>query len=111
MADIQVYCYKNCPICGKELIKDTDLSYEVFSCLNRCYLIVHGREKYKYGEYTNIYIFGYAARIWEDFSDKMKRLLEDKVRKKIVYWRENDRYLMKLLEDNNSGSRFGDTLS
>jgi hypothetical protein len=80
------YHHPHCPVCESEMIRS---SYYDPICKNGCYRMHAG-----YG-WIDYYLFGeHIARIWDDdfkFWDKRK------IRKKVEYWREDDRYLIHLL--------------
>jgi len=97
MSDIPVRYYDNCPICGKEL-DNIDIFGNVlsFNCTNHCYEMTEGRNS---KEFCRIVVFGVRVEfLRKDYSQKFKKKLEDKVRYQIDYWKENDRYLAKIME-------------
>lgn len=105
MTDIPIHYYDNCPICGKELLDFDDIimieiEINVLSlyCSNGCYKIFeHNNNK----NIFSIEIFDDRIEFYpSDYSSgEDVQTLGKKVREKIAYWRENDRYLMKMLEE------------
>lgn len=88
---MNLFCKDKCLICGKEMIRDSRVSYQ---CKNGCYVwfntsITKGVRVFD----EMITQSSYTAREWE-LSDEKKI----EVTKRINYWKEKDRYLIKLLE-------------
>lgn len=83
---------KSCPICNKGLTHDyTTYKVECY-CLNSCYKFY-----YKIG-HTRHEIFDRTLIISFYNDDAEAQRVKDELIKLIDYWRENDRYLMKLLD-------------
>lgn len=93
--------FKNdkCPICEKEIIHKEYIENGIVSeyltvCKNNCCA-----EEFAYGGYR-VYFFDKHDKelIWSYNSSKEERkIVNDKIKEQIEYWRYNDRYLMELL--------------
>lgn len=92
---IDIYCKDmKCPICEKELITD-EHKFKI-KCQNKCY----GAILY-YPDVDKFFIFEKEFDVgWtEEFSDKdIINKQKKAIRDQIYYWKENDRYLMKIME-------------
>ena len=84
---------KTCPICNNNLTVDFVISTYFFKCKNKCYTKKENRVIIVF------YIFGKKFLINKKMQENeiAKKELE-KVEREIDYWKENDRYLIKLLE-------------
>lgn len=74
----------NCPICGKQMehkryTDERGVVEDIRWCKSNCY-----REEFVYGEFRT-FIFGEIIFIQAELDELIK------------YWKENDRYLMKLM--------------
>lgn len=91
-------CYfDNCPICEASL---TDSSkkvrgYITIECPNECYSYFYRR--YSVGQMRHVFWI-YGERFAYASNGDNKRDIEEIVKIKIDYWKENDRYVMKMLE-------------
>ncbi|MDF2534332.1 MAG: hypothetical protein K0R18_489 [Bacillales bacterium] len=91
---------RDCPICGSKLHYNiysdeygrTEESHE--KCVNGCY-----SEDYAYGT-TKILIFGEEFYEHYDFNKEQCFDVSNKIEDTIKYWKENDRYLTKILTIN-----------
>ncbi|MDF2534333.1 MAG: hypothetical protein K0R18_490 [Bacillales bacterium] len=89
MSEIDVYCKDNkCPICENDLIHLSDLSAY---CENKCYEIHMDGEERVYA----ISVFYDRDNEDETYFSIKKQMV--KIIEKIEYWKENDRYLMRIL--------------
>ncbi|MDF2534339.1 MAG: hypothetical protein K0R18_496 [Bacillales bacterium] len=80
------YC---CPVCESEM---TWYNGSNKICRNGCYTTYGG-----YG-YIDYYVFDEkVASIWDDDNFIVKYLDRKSIKKKIEYWRQDDRYLLNLL--------------
>lgn len=90
--EIDIYCKDGkCPICDSEMkVEYCDTFYDNdYYCRNKCYQIeIFSHDKQQH----DVVLFDVEYIEIENFDDK------EKVKKRIQYWKENDRYLMKLLE-------------
>jgi hypothetical protein len=88
---------RKCPICDGEL-GWFGQAYKN-NCRNGCYYMVpvlHNDNT----DTCQFYIFGYELHVWEEESGQESySYSEIQVAKEIFYWKENDRYLMKILTD------------
>lgn len=88
---------QKCPICGSELkcksyldeYGRTEESYE--ECINGCYC-----DEYVYGN-TKVLIFGEEFYGDYSFVEEDWDTFHNKIEKAIKYWKENDRYLMRII--------------
>lgn len=79
-----------CPICESEMII---FNSHTMHCKNKCYVLF--RNGYRREEV----IFGqYFVTTLDDFNHTAK-LIDEEIKKTIAYWRENERYLTKLMEN------------
>lgn len=87
---------KNCPICGCDIFKDINWGY----CeKNRCYAFTKGDN---YVDDKNIIVFTYIVfdKQFDFASDddmNYREKIRNKVMEEIKHWKENDRYLAKIL--------------
>jgi len=84
--------YENCPICESKLIEE--LRYDRKYCKNGCYTIIKDYHKVK--EY--IFTRGPYEFSMEDHSDTWA-YTEKALKERIAYWKENDRYLMRIMTE------------
>lgn len=77
-----------CPICRGEMEKSKKHPYSTIFCKNHCYAFSHR------GDRKVIMVFNDSWQTHEEFDLKTK--LE--IYKIIKYWKNNDRYLMKIME-------------
>lgn len=91
-----------CPICDshlKENVKDSTIpdlfKLYIHYCDNGCFK----REMYNTAtDRVDFYIFNEHFHCWTLVDDKFSDV-QRKIRKYIYYWKENDRYLIKLIEE------------
>lgn len=96
--DTNLIKYKECPVCNSDLIREcSDVSnhslihYNSIECKNGCF-----GELFIHSEYINGYIF--EEKFSCNVTDKESvKLYLSKIYEKAAYWKENDRYLVKLL--------------
>ncbi|MNJ90079.1 hypothetical protein D3C87_76710 [compost metagenome] len=92
---IDIWCSENiCPICNSKMIEES--SSNVY-CKNKCYAIVG-----TWGA-VDIQVFGknflFILREFEDELEDERDILEsEKISELVQYWKENERYLIKLME-------------
>jgi len=97
MSGILIRYYDNCPICGKELENNDENGVKRFQCSHKCYELMEGKIRRKL---CIISVFSNKTSFLQDnYSDLDKQRLENEVIRNINYWKENDRYLMKILEE------------
>lgn len=96
---IDIYCKdRKCPICERDLEEDHDLihlySSPDYFCPNRCYQLIY------YLTFVDIMVFDktFDEMPLEDPEKTMKRRVNE-LRDLIKYWKKNDRYLMRILEE------------
>jgi endogenous inhibitor of DNA gyrase (YacG/DUF329 family) len=83
---------KKCPICKKELDKkETHPNYKKVFCDNKCFELFISRHSRQYKIFNDEFII----LAGDNLLYRLK--VEFKVRRKIRYWKKNDRYLMELL--------------
>lgn len=98
---IDLKCKDNkCPICESKMI--TNFTHRSISkyCENNCYdfmirdhLSKNGLENSHFNVFDGFFNYGYH-------DDKEYKLItEEKVRELIEYWKENERYLLRILID------------
>lgn len=86
---------KECPICGKDLRDKGLISYDRY-CTNKCYRIQGYEQIDSYDFNYYIYIFGeYVSKIT---SGEEEIEFGDFIDVRIEYWKEDDRYLAKIME-------------
>lgn len=91
---IDIWCSENiCPICDSKMVEES--SSNVY-CKNTCYAIVG-----TWGA-VDIKVFGetflFIVRELEDELEDEKDLLESrKISELVRYWKENERYLIKIM--------------
>lgn len=103
--DLEIRYHDECPICNKKLIDSSDSSQRYFECQNECYTMISGIDRY--GEsYTTIYIFEIPTVMSSDNFYETNKQLEISIRNKIEYWRENDRYLVRILTGDGKNEGF-----
>jgi hypothetical protein len=103
MLDISYNRREICPICEQKLKsvspeKNDDMVWFLF-CPNGCY-----NEKFSYGYHT-IEIFDLKLNATFNTSLTWKRYLKQ-MEEAISYWRENDRYLMKIMIGDSHENRY-----
>jgi len=96
MSDIPIRYYNDCPICDKKLEYTSSYASARYRCSNGCYAIT---EDSKDKKYFIIRVFDESAQFLQPVYSRDIQKLENAVRDKIAYWKENDRYLMKMLEE------------
>ncbi|MDF2534362.1 MAG: hypothetical protein K0R18_519 [Bacillales bacterium] len=97
---IDIYCGDgNCPICESELDGLDDFDSGVLFCTNGCYKL----ETYKYRDSDLKTCRQYYAYVFDKrvarFSSNSQSLekLENAVLEHITYWKQNERYLAKII--------------
>lgn len=94
---LDIYCKDGCcPICNSNLIVTTDKGITLKKCNNDCYRIAYYTDGI---DYFGINVF---KKTFRSVTDVDLNHLTKKIEKKINYWRENDRYIMKILLSNGS---------
>ena len=94
---------KECPICNSELIViNYSKSYDAkdIFCPNKCYTYIKLNTIDR--RYNSIYIFDkhFLISLKERYRNSVYEQEELDAQKEIDYWKENDRYLMKLIGGN-----------
>lgn len=90
------FSLEDCPICGSKMNCYEDLDYIEYKCKNSCFSISN-----LYENCDTITIFNDREDYWhidKNYSFKIKELMYKHIEKKIEYWKENNRYLLKILE-------------
>lgn len=99
---IDIYCENNmCPICNSEMIFEIRFSAIEIFCKNGCYEISKFKlttSEGKIAYQSFIYIFKEHFGDIIDIETYVKQK-EKKVIEKILSWKENDRYLVKILAE------------
>lgn len=85
---------KICPVCDSELYNNDLSSGTVRSCRNDCYSYVNTAD---FGH--GIFIFGTLFILAKRSKEEVIRACEEAT-KEIEYWKENNKYLAKILESN-----------
>lgn len=97
---IDIYCENNlCPICESQMDEKPDFDGFVLYCKNNCYKIE--KDKYRDADFENhyvyaSYVFGERVAKFRSNSPSLKKL-EDAVLQHILYWKQDERYIMKIL--------------
>lgn len=91
--EIDIYCKDGkCPICSRQMrieYCDTFMGNDYY-CDNKCYQIeIYSRDDVQF----DMKVFGEYFETGDDFPGEI-----DKVIERIKHWKENDRYLIELLE-------------
>lgn len=89
---------ENCPICQTKLIRvDRPLLDPYYICINKCYKLI----SYLRGSHCFVTIFEKQSELnYSSGYEKLKTIVAE-VTSQINYWKENDRYLVKILEGGN----------
>lgn len=98
---IDIYCEnRKCPICDKEMMskyhRETDTLFRL-DCPNRCYCYTWGNQTKLFFVFEVDFLcrdFIARNQLWEIDDIDRKR-----IEKAINFWKENDRYIVKLLEN------------
>ncbi|MDF2534330.1 MAG: hypothetical protein K0R18_487 [Bacillales bacterium] len=91
MSKIDIYCEKEiCPICGSKMQTKESYLYRI-CCKNKCYEYV-----YWLGE-PEVHTFLIFEEMVRCHYDEYKKETEIAVKEKINFWKENDRYLVKIM--------------
>lgn len=95
----EYYSTNNCPICNREFLRVNSKDYWTVHCTNECFTLFYDhsvKDHLKLLE-CSVQVFGediiFSYKKNHNWPDLYQKYLE-----KIEYWKENDRYLMKLLE-------------
>ncbi|MDF2534349.1 MAG: hypothetical protein K0R18_506 [Bacillales bacterium] len=106
---INIYCDDACPICDSRLIDKSSFSvYRKgagywYICPNVCFSHMFVSEKTKKiingSESTNYFelLSGQLYTINKTMSKDELRSVEDAVRSEIVYWKQDEKYLMRIM--------------
>ncbi|MNJ90090.1 hypothetical protein D3C87_76830 [compost metagenome] len=90
---------KKCPICNSNLIQRFPLRHLSRHCNNECYKYDCYLKSNGYKEYA-FSIFGFDFNISaEDELEGIHESIFLDIKKEIFYWKENDRYLAKIIID------------
>lgn len=87
----EIYMHvRKCPICRKKLVEFKKRNS--YGCKNKCYVIQ--------SENTFLVerVFDEAFTYFNDESEEEIKKVQEKINRKIKYWKKNDRYLMKIME-------------
>lgn len=88
-----IYCNVKCPICEQSLrVMQKRIWYR---CENKCYYLYRGKDR------DRIRIFDDVFSIKHNFEKPERRNVKALILKQINYWKENDRYLIRILERND----------
>lgn len=95
---IDIYCKdKKCPICQSEMSEQLGLMIATY-CENRCYVFQNMIFTFK----SNIYCFYIFDKHVGDFEEddikEIEEVLKNEISEEVEFWKENDRYVMKILE-------------
>lgn len=91
---IDIYCEDNkCPICERNLIEKNSDQKRV-DCPNKCYTLYKGKTIHAFFIFKSSFQYDRIANNYKPIS----KILEKEIVKEIEYWKENDRYLMALME-------------
>ncbi|MDF2534351.1 MAG: hypothetical protein K0R18_508 [Bacillales bacterium] len=97
------YRDRKCPICKSKLLSTYSCRFKPGTlvpsfCINKCYGSVSMRS---YGKkiYSQIdfFIFNKKYSLKTIYSRKKKKAVKKEIIKQIQYWKENDRYLIKIM--------------
>lgn len=88
---IEKYSKLNCcPVCGRELVKKQYEHIFEYGCRNSCFRIERDLDEYIISVFERVYLF------WSD-NKSVWLNNEEEIDSRIEYWKENDKYLIKLL--------------
>lgn len=99
---MDIYPTDNCPICSQELVPKRNANISSFFCLNKCYILQVYTAEHTGSIFNRVTIFDSIF----DFNNISYRDSIDHaaIEEKINYWKENERYLMRILEGNKDKS-------
>ncbi|AEO93708.1 gp450 [Bacillus phage G] len=88
-----IICQDSCPICDSKLENNNDFSVTLKSCANNCYEINKSFNKmlFQLMIFDNLYINNTVTSLQQRIE------FVDKVYDEILYWKNGERYLVKLL--------------
>lgn len=84
--------FNKCPICDGELI----IILNNCHCKNNCYSRTNSLNKMNETIFGKTFVFDF-----EEHSERWKEVEKD-LNNELIYWKENDRYLAKILGGNDS---------
>lgn len=88
-----VNCSNNiCPICGSLMVDKSIMSIINKECKNDCYKIIH------YLHPHNLYCVFIFNKTYHSFGRIDREQTAKRVENKVFYWKENERYILKILE-------------
>lgn len=96
-----IYHQETCPICSQELVVLGNNIIDSFACDNKCYslqIYKIGNKVNKIGNKVNRIIIFESVY---DFGNIESKEIIRQIENKINYWKENDRYLIEILESSN----------
>lgn len=84
---------KNCPICSRKMDKKNHPFDDIieYVCTNNCFYFYNDNRFYTISSFDEKVVLGVLT------SEEHYVKAEEAIIKSITYWRQNDRYLMKIL--------------
>ncbi|MDF2534377.1 MAG: hypothetical protein K0R18_534 [Bacillales bacterium] len=82
---------ENCPICDSKLVDDNSVFYPRNICKTGCYTLV------RTGYSRHEFIFGEEFSTSTEDHSETARKVDNKFKETVKYWKENDRYLIKVM--------------
>lgn len=99
--EIQSVFHKdNCPICGEKLMNVIGGDDDGYHCENECYSHVESYDIDNREEYEVFFIFDDNVFIYTNESERTKKHKLNVVRNLIKQWKENEKYMMKIMSGN-----------
>lgn len=89
----------DCPICGKEMEYITVQYADGFKCNNKCYSFLFYSNKRKFTLFEEEFVGYNEHKLLFYLDAKPLEHIETHIIELIKYWKEKDRYLMKLLDN------------
>lgn len=102
----EFYPTSNCPICSRELNRYHMYDYWIASCKNKCFKLHYDHEVVDKSSYKGrfeikecrVWIFQEEEIIFPNRHSDIWPFQYEYYLQQIEYWKENGKYLMKLLE-------------
>lgn len=98
---MDIYCNDGCcPICSSNMIKNTSFFSKInMKCKNGCYRFFILKPTPKGNQIAHFFVFEiHSEFLFNSPCNPIKSFYECQIIEKINYWKENERYLLKLME-------------